>query len=446
MVKRLSATNQNQTALSGVKTPVNTDDAANKAYVDTADALKVNKAGDGMTGQLTSLNEAAVGFRQTRSSVTTTWGTSSPGRFVVTSANGSVGLSLANAGLRIGDDSTIAAQKLDIAGNARINGVDYLVGTGSPNGVVSAPVGSLYVDKDATSGVTTWTKKTGTGNTGWAELGGVSQAQLDAAVAAKADKFILPPYDHIPTNSFSFPSEANDTVRYSKQAEVNTLALRGPDAALRVGEPIDDDHAVTKLYVDSLSGGGDVVGPSSAEDNKIALFDGNTGKLIKAKEGFGGSYVPEADAWLFGGGTLAAGNVLASGGVKTDMIEESDEGSGVTVDGALIKDGRIIPRVYTDTSTSTMAIDISSFDNYRLTAQASTLTISNPTGSPVDFDKIMISIKDNGTARAITWPSSFKAIGTTLPTTTTANKLLYVGAFYSAASSEWHVTAVTQEF
>lgn len=143
------------------------DDLTTKAQMDTADALKVNKAGDGMTGQLTILNEAAVGFRQTRSSVTTTWGTSSPGRFVVTSANGSVGLSLANAGLRIGDDSTVAAQKLDVAGNARINGVDYLVGTGFPNGVASAPVGSIYIDTNITNGASSWIKKSGTGNTGW---------------------------------------------------------------------------------------------------------------------------------------------------------------------------------------------------------------------------------------------------------------------------------------
>ena len=42
-----------------------------------------------------------------------------------------------------------------------------LTGTGSPEGVVVAPVGSTYTDTIATGGVIRWTKFTGSGNTGW---------------------------------------------------------------------------------------------------------------------------------------------------------------------------------------------------------------------------------------------------------------------------------------
>jgi hypothetical protein len=42
-----------------------------------------------------------------------------------------------------------------------------LTGTGSPNGVIPAPVGSMYTDTAATGGVIRWTKFTGSGNTGW---------------------------------------------------------------------------------------------------------------------------------------------------------------------------------------------------------------------------------------------------------------------------------------
>lgn len=50
-----------------------------------------------------------------------------------------------------------------------INGSDFLTGTGFPNGVVAAPVGSTYIDRDATNGAIRWIKKTG-GNSvnGWA--------------------------------------------------------------------------------------------------------------------------------------------------------------------------------------------------------------------------------------------------------------------------------------
>ena len=42
-----------------------------------------------------------------------------------------------------------------------------LRGTGMPEGVVTAPVGTYYTDSAGTNGAWRWLKKTGTGNTGW---------------------------------------------------------------------------------------------------------------------------------------------------------------------------------------------------------------------------------------------------------------------------------------
>jgi hypothetical protein len=43
----------------------------------------------------------------------------------------------------------------------------YRQGHGSPEGVVTAPVGSAYLDLDGGAGTTFYVKETGTGNTGW---------------------------------------------------------------------------------------------------------------------------------------------------------------------------------------------------------------------------------------------------------------------------------------
>ncbi len=43
-------------------------------------------------------------------------------------------------------------------------------GRGMPNGTVTAPVGTTYVDEAVTNGALKWIKKTGTGNTGWEVL------------------------------------------------------------------------------------------------------------------------------------------------------------------------------------------------------------------------------------------------------------------------------------
>ena len=53
------------------------------------------------------------------------------------------------------------------------NPSDYeLRGTGSPEGVVTAPVGTYYTDTALTNGALRWAKKTGTGNTGWKVVSG----------------------------------------------------------------------------------------------------------------------------------------------------------------------------------------------------------------------------------------------------------------------------------
>jgi len=52
-----------------------------------------------------------------------------------------------------------------------------LQGSGAPNGVVTATVGTLYVDTAKTLGVSVWRKDSGTGNTGWVvSVGSVSRS------------------------------------------------------------------------------------------------------------------------------------------------------------------------------------------------------------------------------------------------------------------------------
>jgi hypothetical protein len=106
---------------------------------------------------------------------------------------------------------------------------------------------------------------------------------------------------------------------------------------------------------------------------------------------------------------------------------------------------RINPRVSTTTSLTTLTPDIASFDQYNLTAQAAGLTIAAPTGTPVDGNKLIIRILDNGTARALTWNATYTVIGAVLPTTTVINKTIYVGCIYNANNTRWDVVAVTTQ-
>jgi hypothetical protein len=53
-----------------------------------------------------------------------------------------------------------------------INGVTISTGTGSPQGVVTAPPSSLYFQIDGAVGSFWWQKQSGTGNSGWVAAGG----------------------------------------------------------------------------------------------------------------------------------------------------------------------------------------------------------------------------------------------------------------------------------
>lgn len=107
---------------------------------------------------------------------------------------------------------------------------------------------------------------------------------------------------------------------------------------------------------------------------------------------------------------------------------------------------RINPRVSTTTSSSSAVTpDISAYDQYNWTAQAATLTINAPTGTPVDGNKLIFRILDNGTTRTLTWDATYTVIGVTLPTSTTASKTTYVGCIYNANNTRWDVIAVATQ-
>ena len=62
-----------------------------------------------------------------------------------------------------------------------VSGPRVMSGTGSPEGVVTAPVGSMWTDEAATTGAIRWIKATGTGNTGWVvEYGDTGERNLAA--------------------------------------------------------------------------------------------------------------------------------------------------------------------------------------------------------------------------------------------------------------------------
>jgi len=151
--------------------------------------------------------------------------------------------------------------------------------------------------------------------------------------------------------------------------------------------------------------------------------------------------------------TLTSGEVTTALGYTPENIANKGVASGYAPLNSSTKIANTYlpnPRVNSQASVSTLVWDSASYDQYVITALAGALTINaDSNSSPVDGQKMIFRFKDSGTARALTWTvsgtNSFRVVGTTLPTTTVANKLVYIGCIYNAASSRWDVVAVGQE-
>ena len=131
----------------------------------------------------------------------------------------------------------------------------------------------------------------------------------------------------------------------------------------------------------------------------------------------------------------------------------TDAGYNLDINGSARIQGNVVyecfqPTTTTVASTATLTPDLSLGDTFTITAQAASLSVANPTGSPVNGQKMMIRIKDNGTARAISWSGSQYRASTdlTLPSTTIVSKTVYLGFIYNSTDTKWDLIALLNNF
>jgi hypothetical protein len=160
-----------------------------------------------------------------------------------------------------------------------------------------------------------------------------------------------------------------------------------------------------------------------------------TGVIDVANGGTGASTLT---GLLVGNGTSAMTAVTAPSGAVVG-----------TTDTQTLTNKRVNPRAVAAGSTSgTLTPNGDTTDVFNAFGLTGAITVDTPSGTPVDGQRLMLRFEDNGTGRGITWTGTsgaYRAVGVTLPTTTVASKVTYVGCVYNSTDVFWDAIAVATQ-
>ena len=287
------------------------------------------------------------------------------------------------------------------------------------------------------------TADTGSGGGGGTPGGSNTQVQYNASGAFAGEAAFT---YNASTNTADVDVLTVDTEAYDATGWNGDLSVPTKDAVRDKIETMGGGSGT----VTSVGWTGGIVSVANPTTTPAFTIAGTSGGIpyFSGSTTWASSAALSANAIVIGGGAGTAPSTTTTGsGVLTALGNNVNTASGFPTGSgtATLSNKRITPRLQSVTSSATVTPDADANDAVKITAQAAGLTLANPTGTPDGMQAMVIRIKDNGTARSITYGSQYRAVGVVLPTTTVISKVLYLGMVWNADESKWDVVGVQQE-
>jgi hypothetical protein len=158
--------------------------------------------------------------------------------------------------------STTSIEKWErlTAGSSHVLGTDWLAvpllpvlaGSGSPEGAVAAPVGSIYKRTDGAAGTVLYVKESGAGNTGWVPYGAGPGGQVTQATSKATGVTLNKARGEITLNNAALA--ANTVVSFTL-----TNSVIGANDTLTIHRKSGGTAAAYRVWIDSVAAGSCVV-------------------------------------------------------------------------------------------------------------------------------------------------------------------------------------------
>ncbi len=103
------------------------------------------------------------------------------------------------------------------------------------------------------------------------------------------------------------------------------------------------------------------------------------------------------------------------------------------------------PLITTIVSSATPTPNADTTDLLTITALAEAAAFQIPAGTPAQGQRLTVRIKDDGTARALTYDGIYRAYHKSLPTTTILGQVMYLFLMYNSTSGKWDLVDVVNQ-